>query len=136
MAGQVLAVINDLIFLSKIRETAKQVGVEVVTVTDSLSVESISARQPRGILLDLNSGLRASVEWVRTIKADAAGRRIPIVAFASHVQSDLIAAARQAGCDRVLARSAFTQQLPALMRSWLSSQADTTSAESGGETPK
>jgi hypothetical protein len=40
-----------------------------------------------------------------------------VVAFLSHVQAELAAGARQAGADEVMARSAFVNQLPALLQS-------------------
>ncbi len=115
----VLVAVRDLIFLSKIRETAKAIGVELKTVEFPLDAAAVVDAQPRGILLDLNAKGTAWLEGVRALKAHPAASRIPVVAFASHVQSDLIAAARAAGCDRVLARSAFSQQLPALLRELL-----------------
>jgi hypothetical protein len=40
---------------------------------------------------------------------------VQVMGFLSHVQTDLAAAAHEAGCDFVLARSAFAQQLPQLL---------------------
>jgi hypothetical protein len=45
------------------------------------------------------------------VKSDEATREISTVGFLSHVQKDLAVAAREAGCDRVVARSAFTKDL-------------------------
>ena len=45
------------------------------------------------------------------MQADPALAAIPTIGFVSHVQTDVIDAARQAGVGEVLARSAFTQQL-------------------------
>jgi len=122
MPLKLLVAVNDLIFLSKIREAAKSVGVEVTPDGSLPAPEAVASMQPQAIVLDLNLGGQAPVEWVRALKSDPATRLIPVVAFASHVQSDLIAAARQAGCDRVLARSAFSQQLPALLRELFETQ--------------
>lgn len=116
VAAIVVALLEDLLFLSKIRETAKAVGVTVITGDTRSCVPSILETGPQAILLDLNSRMLAAVDCVRALKADPATRQIPIVGFVSHVQSDLIAAARAAGCDLVLARSAFSQQLPDLLR--------------------
>jgi hypothetical protein len=40
----------------------------------------------------------------------------PVIAFASHLDVDAIRAARDAGADRVLVRSAFVATLPDLLR--------------------
>jgi CheY-like chemotaxis protein len=111
-----VALVEDLLFLSKIHETAKAVGVTVNTGDTRSCVASIAAARPQGILLDLNSRMLGAVDCVRALKADRATRQIPILGFVSHVQSDLIAAARNAGCDLVLGRSAFRQRLPDLLR--------------------
>ena len=108
--------VEDLIFLAKIQETARAVGLAVIAGNSLPTVTSIAQSQPRAILLDLNSRTLPVVKWVRSLKADPATNPIPIVGFVSHVQSDLIAAGRAAGCDLVLARSAFSQQLPDLLR--------------------
>jgi hypothetical protein len=39
-----------------------------------------------------------------------------VLGFLSHVQHDLKAAAAEAGCDRILPRSAFTAELPDILR--------------------
>jgi len=132
MAGHWLAAVDDLIFLTKIRETAKQVGVGITTASPPPSPDAVVTDQPKGILLELSARNHA-LEWVRALKANAATRSIPIVAFASHVESDLISAARLAGCNRVLARSAFTQQLPALLRDELATQQANTVPEQIGQ---
>jgi hypothetical protein len=50
------------------------------------------------------------------MKQDAALAAIPTLGFASHVQTDVINAAREAGVGEVLARSAFTQQLADILK--------------------
>ncbi len=116
LASNIVALVDDLFFLAKIRETAKAVGTAVVTGDQRHGVAAIAEAQPRAIIMDLNSRAPAAVDWIRALKADPSTRSIPIVAFASHVQAQLISAARAAGCDSVMARSAFTQQLPNLLR--------------------
>jgi CheY-like chemotaxis protein len=120
VAATVVALVEDLIFLSRIRETAKAVGATVETGDTTNCLASIAKARPQAILLDLNSARLSAVDCVRALKADPATRQIPIVGFVSHVQSDLIAAARAAGCDLVLARSAFSRQLPDLLRRFAS----------------
>ena len=38
-----------------------------------------------------------------------------MVGFLSHVQKDLAVAARERGCDRIMARSAFVKDLPRIL---------------------
>jgi hypothetical protein len=49
------------------------------------------------------------------MKADPALAPVPTVGYASHVQTDVINAARQAGVGEVMARSAFTQHLAEIL---------------------
>ena len=117
MAATLVALVEDLFFLAKIRETAKAVGVTVVTCDPRGGPAAVLEANPQAIFLDLNSRGLPAVDWIRALKADPATQAIRIVGFVSHVQERLIADARAAGCDTVMARSAFTQQLPALLRS-------------------
>jgi PleD family two-component response regulator len=66
---------------------------------------------PRLVILDLNSTKLQPLEVIAQLKAEATLRDIPTIGYVSHVQTDVIAAARSAGIDEVLARSAFAEQL-------------------------
>ena len=116
MAATVVALVEDLFFVAKIRETAKAIGVAVVMGDARRGVAAIAEAQPQAIILDLNLRGLSSLDWIQALKSDPATRPIRIVGFVSHVQEELISAARAAGCDSVMARSAFTQQLPNLLR--------------------
>lgn len=117
MAGSVMALVDDLFFLAKIRETAKVVGVTVVTCDVRCIPAAIVEAQPQAIILDLNSRAFPVLDSIRDLKANPTTQAIRIVGFVSHVQEKLISDARAAGCDSVMARSAFTQQLPELLMS-------------------
>lgn len=115
VSGPILVVVNDLIFLSKIQQTAQQVGV-AVEVVDPLKIgDRIKTSPACSVILDLNHRFGAAVETARALKANHATQNVQVVAFLSHVQGELAAAARAAGCDMVMARSAFAQQLPELL---------------------
>ncbi|HMD84802.1 MAG TPA: response regulator [Terriglobia bacterium] len=120
MASTIVALVEDLFFLTKIRETARALGLTVVMGDPRRDPAAIAEAQPQAIILDLNSQGVPAIDWIRALKADPSTRPIRIVGFASHVQEQLISAARAAGCDSVMARSAFTQQLPVLLRSLVS----------------
>jgi CheY-like chemotaxis protein len=116
MAATIVAWVEDLFFLAKIRETAKALGITVVANDPRRGSAALAEAHPQAVLLDLNSCGPSALDWIRALKSDPATRPIRVVGFASHVQEDLISAARAAGCDSVMARSAFTQQLPHLLR--------------------
>ena len=71
---------------------------------------------PALVILDLNNQRTQPLSIVGAMKADAALSSIPTVGYASHVQTDVIDAARAAGVQEVLARSAFTQHLAAILQ--------------------
>ena len=68
------------------------------------------------VIFDLNNPRTDPLGTVARMKADPALASIPTVGFASHVQTEVIDAARRAGVDEVMARSAFTQRLPEILR--------------------
>jgi DNA-binding NarL/FixJ family response regulator len=112
----ILAVVDDLLFLSKIQETARHLGVGV----ESARPEDLPAMAPEGVprafIIDLNHRSGKALELLRTLKSDLRTKDVAIVGFVSHVQNELITAARGAGCDLILARSAFVGQLPSLLQ--------------------
>jgi len=108
----VLAIVDDLMFSSKIRTTAAQLGVEVVFARSSpAALEAIRSAAPSLVILDLNSPKTDPLGTVAALKQDPSTRSIRTIGYASHVQTDVINAAREAGVDEVLARSAFSTRL-------------------------
>jgi CheY-like chemotaxis protein len=112
----ILAVVDDLLFLSKIQETAKHLGVDVKAAQPADLPDAAHATVPTAFLIDLNHRSGKALEVLHALKSDSTTKDIAVIGFVSHVQSELIAAARDAGCDLVLARSAFASQLPSLLR--------------------
>ncbi len=111
--SKVLALVDDLMFQSKILETARHTGaaVKIVGTADAL-FEQAQAESPALVLVDLNARA-ASLEAVERLRA--AGNAVPVIGFLSHVQADLAERARAAGCSEVMPRSKFTQQLAAIL---------------------
>jgi len=112
----ILAVLDDLMFTSKIRAAASGLGV-AVSFARSREAALTAAREqsPALVILDLDNPRTDPVGIVEALKADAATRAVPTLCYVSHVNAALIEAARAAGADEVLARSAFTQRLPDLL---------------------
>jgi CheY-like chemotaxis protein len=177
--AQVLALVDDLFFQMKLMETAKQVGVELLScrTSEALAAE-IKKQRPNLVVIDLNASGNplAAIESVNRMRAsgngeasakrggaagesshgtddyagsegnsvvaasnasaglgeegssagtkrgegsngmnEAGGRKITMIAFLSHVQVDLAAKARAAGCSDVMPRSKFTQNLATIL---------------------
>src|SRR5271155_4844147 len=95
-------------------ETARHVGVALQTVaTGDALVAAVASAPPKLILVDLNArqGPLQAIE-----KLHAAGNALPVIAFLSHVQTELAQQAAAAGCQRVLPRSKFTMELADILR--------------------
>jgi CheY-like chemotaxis protein len=116
MAG-VIAAIDDLFFGAKILETAERLNVPIrlVRSPEELEVQARACR-PALLIFDLNAEACQPLQAIRRVKADPELMETPALGFFSHVQHDLKAAAAEAGCDRIMARSAFTAQLPEILR--------------------
>ena len=116
MGKKVLAVVEDLFFAAKINQAAAQVGAEIKYARSrAQGIELARAERPSLIILDLNAAGCAPLELLAQLKAEAELREIPTLGFVSHVQTDLQEQARKAGCDRVVARSSFSRDLPAIL---------------------
>jgi CheY-like chemotaxis protein len=116
LTRRVLAAVEDLLFRSKISETAEGVGVEAAFPRNPTKLlETLRESPPDLLVLDLNSARFEPLELLRTVKSSDTLRDVRTVGFLSHVQGDLALAAREAGCDRVMARSAFVENLPRVL---------------------
>ena len=112
----ILCAIDDLFFSIKIKTAAKMLGVEVYFERAPGQVlESIRSKAPRLVIFDLDSGKMQPMDAIAAMKADPALRGVPTLGFVSHVHDDVIARARAAGIDQVLARSAFVDRLGAIL---------------------
>ena len=108
----ILAAVDDLLFSSKIRTTAKQLGLEIQFLRSPAEILAHARNNPPALaIFDLNSGKTDPIATIAALKADAATAGIRTIAFASHVHTALITAARKAGADEVLPRSAFAGNL-------------------------
>src|SRR5919205_2074394 len=117
MKRRVIAAVDDLFFVAKIRATAEQLGIEIETGRDTEAILASSrAERPALIIADLQAQRLDPFALARALKADEHLRDVPLVGFYSHVQTEFQAQAKEAGFDRVLPRSAFTQGLPELLQ--------------------
>ena len=112
----VLALVDDLMFGSKIRTAAKQLSVPVTFARSrEAALTELRSHRPSVVILDLNGTRMDPLGMMAEMKADASLAGIRTIGFVSHVQTDLIDAARRAGVDEVMPRSAFTTQLAEIL---------------------
>jgi PleD family two-component response regulator len=108
----ILAVLDDLMFTSKIKTAASRIGVAVTFARSAeAALSEMRKAAPSLVILDLNNARANPLGLVSSMKQDPALSAVPTVGYVSHVQTDVIDAARRAGVGEVLARSAFTERL-------------------------
>jgi hypothetical protein len=98
--------VSDLLFVSKIRETARQLGVELESVKDPAQLAQ-AAGSAQLVILDLRRP-----DALATLDGLPPGTRS--VGFIDHERTDVMDAARERGC-RALAKGKFTTELPRLL---------------------
>ena len=108
----IVCAVDDLIFSVKISTAAKALGATVFFERSAdMVLPRIREKQPALVIFDLNSGKLRPLELIAQMQGDPALSGIRTLGYVSHVQTDVIAAARRAGIDEVLARSAFSERL-------------------------
>ena len=113
--------IEDLFFIAKIQETARKLGVKVAFVKndkDSLATLTTGHEEDERqilVVFDLNNANAKPLTLIPKLKTKMK-KSISIIGFLSHLQGDLKAKAVEAGCNTVMPRAAFSQNLPNLLR--------------------
>jgi CheY-like chemotaxis protein len=113
---KVVAVLSDLMFIVKIQEAAKRAGLEAVFVKSEQDALAQAKESPAVMILDLNNTGAQPLDVISKLKSDQETSKISLLGYVSHVQADLKQAAQEKGCDMVIARSAFSQNLPTILR--------------------
>ena len=103
-------------FSSKIKTAANGLGVDLrFSRSVDGALETMRKNPTTMVIFDLNNERISALAIVAAMKQDPALASIRTVGFASHVQTDVIDAARKAGVGEVLARSAFVAQLSEIL---------------------
>lgn len=117
--SRIFAFVDDLFFLAKIQETARKMNVKVEFLKSdkdlSEKMKNNGEELPSLLIFDLNNANAKPLTVIPKLKAKLK-KGTSIIGFLSHVQGDLKQKAHEAGCDMVLPRSAFSQNLPQLLR--------------------
>jgi CheY-like chemotaxis protein len=116
--SRIFAFVDDLFFQAKIQETARKLNVKLEFVkseadlTDKIKLNG--EEKPSLIIFDLNNNSVKPLTLIPKLKSKL--KKTSVIGFLSHVQGDLKQKAHEVGCDMVLPRSAFSQNLPQLLR--------------------
>jgi CheY-like chemotaxis protein len=135
-ASRVFAFVEDLFFLSKIQATGQKMNVKVEFVKNEKELtdrmKSNGEEKPSLIIFDLNNANAKPLTLIPKLKSKLK-KGTSIIGFLSHVQGDLKQKAHEVGCDMVLPRSAFSQNLPQLLRRHGAVEPDTGAVEPASE---
>ena len=112
----VLAVVSDLFFSAKINEAAKKAGVKLQYVTTEKDLLEKAKTHPALIIFDLNFDTIYPLKLIGKLKGNAELKHISLLGYLSHVQADLKLKAQETGCDMVMPRSAFSMNLPQILK--------------------
>jgi len=113
--ANVVALVADLMFGSRIREAAGGAPVRTARKLTAF-LDACRSEPPTIAIVDLDDDRLQPLDAVRALRAEPGMAALPVIGFVSHVNGARAQEAQQAGCTRVLARSAFVMELPALLR--------------------
>lgn len=117
MSRVVFAVVSDMFFAAKIRATAEAVGVEVLFPrTLTALIEKAKDKRPDLILVDLHNQKLDAVGLAQELKSSNDLRDVKLLAFFSHVATELQRNALEAGFDQVVPRSVFARDLSEILK--------------------
>lgn len=117
MTGVMLC--DDLMFTSKVSATARAQGLTVVAVRTAAQLLAQAQVAPAAcVIVDLHNADLDLPQLLADLRATCL--TMPrLIAYGSHVNTELLEAARQAGCDLVLPRSKFAAMLETDLAKWL-----------------
>lgn len=132
--------VADLMFTSKIEAVARHLDYRVQWVGSAADIgekdpnapkespgemlhgrggrlfAKITEWQPALLIFDLTNTAVPWQRWIPALKSSPATRRLPILCFGPHTQTELIQEARRVGANFVYARSRFTANMADLLQ--------------------
>ncbi|NOT35240.1 MAG: hypothetical protein HOP12_13925 [Candidatus Eisenbacteria bacterium] len=110
----VIAVLTDLLFATRVSETARSLGLALTCVSPERLIATAEHLTVTRVVVDLTAqGDPAAA--IEALRRTTHGASIPVIAFHPHVNVALGDRARAVGATRVLPRSAFTAKLAAIL---------------------
>ncbi len=107
-----VAVVKDLFFVARIRETARLAGVPLVFARTPDELGSALAEPARLVLLDLTAGFDYAALFAAV---GTASPKPPVLAFTTHALASVTRPLHES-CDRVITKETLTQELPTLLK--------------------
>jgi predicted metal-dependent hydrolase len=137
----IVGFVADLMFSTQIENVARRLGYQIEWIENPSELapadpdapketpgellhgqggalfSKLSAWQPVLLLFDLDNDEIPWRNWIANLKSSPATRRIPILCFGSHVDTESLKDANRMGANTVVARSRFSKALPELIQS-------------------
>ncbi|MGI8919880.1 MAG: hypothetical protein ACR2H6_14910 [Pyrinomonadaceae bacterium] len=116
MSRTVIAAVDDMIFVAKIRATAEHLDVTLRSVRNAETLLKIARESAADlIIVDLHAEKIDPIAVAKALKSDEQLRSIRLLGFFSHVRADLQKEAVAAGYDVVIPRSVFSRDLAEIL---------------------
>jgi CheY-like chemotaxis protein len=116
MEKRVFALLDDLFFESKIRQTANELGINLSIIKSYKDFKyKVLEQKPNFIIIDLGSKKIDAERVIKEIKHDEELKNIFCMGYISHVEKQKMEKFQEMGCDQVLPRSRFSNQLKNLI---------------------
>lgn len=114
---KIVAAVEDLFFVVKISDLAKRAGFQPEFIkTIEAILERVAAEPPALLIVDLNNASVDAVDLIAKVKAMPSAKMTSVIGFVAHVEAELKQRAQEAGANMVLARSAFSTNLPQILK--------------------
>jgi len=111
--ADVVYLIQDMLFTSKIREAAKAVGLTVQGAREPAALVAAAAAGARLVVVDLR--LPTALDALAALGADPAAKAVPSIGFIDHEKTDVMDQAAARGCGQVMAKGQFANALPRVL---------------------
>jgi CheY-like chemotaxis protein len=111
--GTIVALVPDIMFGVRVRDVLDQLGYSAHVYEVAAEAQAALTPDLSLLIVDLRGSVEDLTELVSAAKSLDAS--LPVLAFGSHVDVERQQAARKAGCDRVVANSKFSADLPGLV---------------------
>ena len=113
--ADIVYLIHDMLFSSKVRETAKPFGLTLQAAREPAALVAAAAAGAKLVVIDLR--LPTALEALDALAANPEAARVPSVGFIDHENTDVMDQARARGCGQVMAKGQFANSLPRLLSS-------------------
>jgi len=113
----IVALVKDLLFISKIKETISQLNKNILFIKNYNELNDFFDKINKNIdliIIDLNFNQIKPLETIKEIKNNETLKNKRIIAYCSHIQTDLMNKAKEFGIE-VMPRSLFTKKLMNLL---------------------